>query len=126
SASIKLEKYAPDKLTYACNSASPQVAVFSEIYYAGKHGWKSYIDGKEQPHFRCNYVLRGLALPPGKHTVEFRFEPESFYTGNKIAYAGSFLLLAFVFGTLGFAGYRKIKEIEAEPKPEPKKAAAPK
>jgi hypothetical protein len=45
--------------------------------------------------------------------------------GNKIAYAGSFLLFAFVFGTLGFAGYRKMKEIEAEPQPEAKPVAAP-
>ena len=101
------------------------MAVFSEIYYAGEHGWKAYVDGKEQPHFRCNYVLRAMALPEGKHTVEFRFEPKSYYTGNKIAYAGSFILLAFVFGTFGFAGYKRMKEIEAEPKPEVKKATAP-
>ena len=117
-ATIKLDTYTPDKLTYSYTSATPQVAVFSEIYYAGEHGWKAYVDGKEQPHFRVNYVLRGMALPAGKHIVEFRFEPKSYYTGNKIAYAGSFILLAFVFGTLGFAGYKRMKEIEAEPKAE--------
>lgn len=122
-ASIKLDTYTPNKLTYSYSSSTPQVAVFSEIYYAGEHGWKAYVDGKEQPHFRCNYVLRGMALSEGKHTVEFLFEPKSYYTGNKIAYAGSFLLLAFVFGTLGFAGHKKMKEIEAEPKPEVKQAA---
>jgi len=123
SASIKLDTYTPNKLTYSYSSTTPQVAVFSEIYYAGEHGWKAYVDGKEQPHFRCNYVLRGMALPEGKHTVEFRFEPKSYYTGNKIAYAGSFFLLAFVFGTLGFAGYKRMKEIETEPKPEVKQVA---
>ncbi len=122
-ASIRLDTYSPNKLTYSYSSSTPKVAVFSEIYYAGEHGWKAYVDGKEQPHFRCNYVLRGMALPEGKHTVEFRFEPKSYYTGNKIAYAGSFFLLAFVFGTLGFAGYKKMKEIEAEPKQEVKQAA---
>lgn len=35
---------------------------------------------------------------------------------------GSFILLAFVFGTLGFAGYKHMKEIETEPV-EVKKAA---
>ncbi len=126
-ASIKLETYSPNKLTYAYNSSAPQVAVFSDIYYAGKHGWKAYLDGKEEPYFRCNYILRGMALPAGKHSVEFRFEPESYYTGNKIAYAGSFILFVFVLGTLGFAGRKKLKEIEAEPKPTPevKKNPAP-
>jgi hypothetical protein len=121
-AAIKLDAYTPNKLTYTYSSSTSQVAVFSEIYYAGENGWKAYVDEKEQPHFRCNYVLRGMALPEGKHTVEFRFEPQSYYTGNKIAYAGSFILLAFVFSTLGFAGYKKMKEIEAEPKEEVKQA----
>jgi hypothetical protein len=125
SAFIKLDTYSPNKLTYSYTSSTPQVAVFSDIYYAGEHGWKAYLDGKEQPHFRANYVLRAMALPAGKHTVEFRFEPKSYYTGNKIAYAGSFLLFAFVLSTLGFAGYNKMKEIEAQPEPEVKKATAP-
>jgi len=120
-ATIKLDTYTPNKLTYSYTSATSQVAVFSEIYYAGEHGWKAYVDGKEQPHFRCNYVLRAMALPEGKHTVEFRFEPKSYYTGNKIAYAGSFILLAFVFGTLGFALKNKMKEWETEPQAEVKK-----
>ncbi|MFN8286752.1 MAG: hypothetical protein U0V74_08375 [Chitinophagales bacterium] len=123
SASIKLDTYSPNKLTYSYNSGTPQVAVFSEIYYAGKHGWKAYLDNKEAPYFRANYVLRAMALPEGKHTVEFRFEPESYYTGNKIAYAGSALLFLFVLGALGFSGYQRMKEIEAEPKPQPKVAA---
>jgi len=78
-----------------------------------------YLDGKPVPHFRADYVLRAMALPAGTHQIEFKFEPKSVVLGNKIAYAGSFLLFAFVFGTLGFAGYRKMKEIEAEPQPEP-------
>ncbi len=122
-ATIKLESYSPNKLVYSYNSATPQVAVFSEIYYAGKNGWKAYLDKKETPYFRANYVLRAMALPEGKHEIEFRFEPESYYTGNKIAYAGSALLFLFVLGTLGFSAYRRYKEIEAEPTPQPKVAA---
>lgn len=125
-ASIQLSTYAPDKLTYEYTSATPQVAVFSEIYYAGANGWKAYVDGKEQAHFRCNYVLRGMALPAGKHMVEFKFEPQSYYAGNKIAYAGSFILLAFVLGTLGVAGYKRMKEIEKEPQPQKPVAPASK
>jgi uncharacterized membrane protein YfhO len=120
-ASIKLDTYSPNKLAYSYNSQTPQVVVFSEIYYAGKHGWKAYVDGKEQAHFRANYILRGLAIPQGKHTIEFRFEPESYYIGNKIAYAGSFTLFAFVLSTLGFAGYKKFKMVQAEPSVEIKK-----
>ena len=119
-AKINLKQYTPNVVSYTYSSASSQVAVFSEIYYDGNKGWNAYLDGKKVPHFRADYVLRAMALPAGNHQIEFKFEPKSIVLGNKIAYAGSFLLFAFVLGTLGFAGYKKMKEIEAEPQPEPK------
>jgi hypothetical protein len=124
-AMIKLQTYTPNKLSYFYKSNSNQVAVFSEIFYDDSKGWSAYLDGKLVPHFRADYVLRAMALPAGTHQVEFMFEPKSLVLGNKIAYAGSFMLFAFVFGTLGFAGYRTMKEIEAEPKPEPKLVTPP-
>jgi len=116
---IKLKEYTPNKVTYFSNSTSNQVAVFSEIFYDGAKGWNAYLDDKLVPHFRADYVLRAMEVPAGTHKIEFKFEPKSIVVGNKIAYAGSFLLFAFVFGTLGFAGYRKMKEIQAEPAPQP-------
>lgn len=119
-AMVRLQEYTPNRLKYASNSTAPGVIVFSEIYYDGEKGWHAYLDGKPVEHFRTDYVLRGLAVPAGAHEIEFKFEPKSVIEGNKIAYAGSFLLFIFVFGTLGFSGYKKMQEIEAEPKHEPK------
>ena len=123
--SIRLLSYSPNKLTYASNSSTSQVAVFSEIFYDDKKGWNAYLDGKAVPHFRADYVLRAMVLPAGQHQIEFKFEPKSIVEGNKIAYAGSFLLFAFVFGTFGFAGYKKYQQIEAELKVEPKAKPTP-
>ena len=64
--------------------------MFSEIYYS--KGWNAYIDGAKVPHLRVNYVLRGLSIPKGKHTVEFRFEPEVVATGSRVALASSAIL----------------------------------
>ena len=33
------------------------------------------MDHKSAPMLRCNYIMRGVFLPPGEHTVEFRFRP---------------------------------------------------
>ncbi len=98
-AEIELTSYAPNHLTYESSSSKEEVAVFSEIYYS--KGWQAFIDGEPVPHFRANYVLRGLKVPAGDHTIEFRFEPATYTRGENIALASSILLLLLVMGSLG-------------------------
>lgn len=105
--SINIQTYEPNHLTYQSHSNTNQLAVFSEIYY--DKGWNAYIDGKQQPYFRTNYVLRGMLVPSGDHTIEFKFEPEAYYTGEKISLAGSILLLLLVLAGLGFEAKKYLK-----------------
>ena len=98
SATIILTNYKPDELEYISDNSSGGFAVFSEIYYNDNKGWKAYIDGKHVPHIRVNYVLRGLYIPPGKHTIEFKFEPQSYFTTQKISLGSSVVIgLLFLF-----------------------------
>jgi len=103
-ATITLTNYNPDHLTYQTGSTSNQIAVFSEIYY--DKGWKMYVDGKEQPYFRADYLLRAAQIPVGNHKIEFIFHPASYYTGEKISLAGSILLVL----ALGGAVYSETKK----------------
>ncbi|WP_432714275.1 hypothetical protein [Pedobacter sp.] len=103
-AMIKLESYHPDHLVYTYSAPTDVIAVFSEIYY--DKGWNMYVDKVKKPYFRADYVLRAAQLEAGNHTVEFKFEPVSYYTGEKISLAGSILLLA----ALGFAFYTDQKK----------------
>ena len=57
-----------------------------------------YVDGKETPHFRVNYVLRAIVIPAENHEITFRFEPASYSTGNKISYASSGIFLLLILG----------------------------
>lgn len=82
-ASIQLVQNLNDKLTYRFNAGANQLVVFSEIYYP--HGWKAFIDNKEAPIARVNYVLRGLAVPAGNHAIELRFEPRSYFLGDRLS-----------------------------------------
>ncbi len=99
---IRLTDYHPDNMKYEYNANGEQLAVFSEIYYPPAKGWKVFIDGKEQnPAFiKANYLLRALRVPAGKHTLEMRFEPRSFYTGETISFIASLLALLGLFGGL--------------------------
>jgi len=93
-ASIALVKNDNDVITYTFNAASNQFAVFSEIYY--KSGWKAYIDGKEAPIVKVNYVLRGLAVPAGKHEIKFEFKPQGYYQGKSITSIFTIVLVAIL------------------------------
>jgi hypothetical protein len=95
-ASISLVKNENDKINYKFSAGSNQFVVFSEIYY--KAGWKAFIDGKESPIVKVNYVLRGLAVPGGQHNIEFRFEPQGYYTGRTFTTVASILLVLLLAG----------------------------
>lgn len=101
---IKLVHYSPDTLKYKSGSTAEQIAVFSEIYY--DKGWTMYIDGKETPYFRADYLLRAAKIPVGNHDIEFVFHPASYYTGEGISLAGS-ILLVLAIGAAGYTETRK-------------------
>ncbi len=103
-ATVEFLDYHPEELSYSFSSSSDQFLVFSEIYY--KPGWQAYIDDEKVDHVRVNYLLRGLKVPAGEHTVIFKYEPISETVGNFLALASIFLILASC-GAYGFVVYRK-------------------
>ncbi len=105
-AKITLTQYGLDDLSFTSTNTKDGLAVFSDIYYA--KGWKAYIDGKETPIVKANYVLRAIKIPgsPQPHKIEFHFHPDSFYNGDKVAIASCLLLFAIAIGAL-VQGLRK-------------------
>jgi uncharacterized membrane protein YfhO len=82
--------------------------VFSEVYYP--KGWNAYIDGNPAPYVKVNYVLRGMSVPAGKHSIEFRFEPLSYKRGVQISYTASILLWVTMAGALIAFGLQQRKK----------------
>ncbi len=97
-ATILLKSYKPNHLVYETSAGQNQLAVFSEIFF--EDGWNAYVDGVKTDYIRVNYILRSMNIPEGKHTVEFKFEPESYYLGRKLSHAGSGLIIIFVLGVI--------------------------
>ena len=93
-ATVRLEKYEPNKLEYSVSSKNGGVVVFSEIYYPG---WNATVDGVEVPVGRANYILRAISVKPGSHKVVLDFHPKSVSVTETIAYiATAILMLMFV------------------------------
>ncbi len=101
SSTVVLSKYETNRLEYRANSPVGGAVVFSEIYYPA--GWNCYIDGEKKESFRANYVLRGVHVPAGEHTIEWKFEPTTFSQGSTYSLAGSILLMLLVLGAFGMS-----------------------
>lgn len=100
---IELINNHPTHLKYEFEGSEEQLLVFSEMYYP--HGWSVSIDNQNASVFPVNYVLRGLRVPSGKHTIEFTFDPPVIKTGTTIRLITLFLLILI----LSLFGYQRFK-----------------
>ena len=58
--------------------------------------WRVLVDGKPAELLRCNFIMRGVYLSPGQHTVEFEFS---------LPHKPLYISLAAIAVGLGLAGY---------------------
>jgi Bacterial membrane protein YfhO len=96
---IKQIAFDNDEVAYESNTAAPQLAVFSEVFYKD---WNAYVDGKKVDIIKANYVLRALMLPAGKHNIVFKLEPSVYITGVNISIFFKWLLIALLIGTIAW------------------------
>lgn len=59
-------------------TAAEAFLVLSDTYYPG---WRVAVDGRPAQLYRANYLLRGVVVPRGAHTIRFSFVPVTFYVG---------------------------------------------
>ncbi|MDR2496354.1 MAG: YfhO family protein [Tannerellaceae bacterium] len=106
-ASIRLESYRPNRLTYSSSSSTEQLAIFSEIYY--QPGWKATIDGQAAEHFRADWILRGMRIPAGDHIIVFYFHPDRYVAAANISSFSSFFILLLLLGAAGYSLWSEMK-----------------
>lgn len=97
---ITCTRFRDNQIEYAVTTAQPAVAVFGEIWYPS---WTVWIDGKQAKPLRVNTCLRGVEVPAGTHTIEWRFMSESFHSGLRISLG----TLVFAVGLLIVNQYRR-------------------
>jgi hypothetical protein len=94
--SCRVTHYDPQHIVVEANLSEPGLLVLGDAWYPG---WQAYVTSggatTPSPIYRTNRVLRGVGLPAGNHSVEFRFEPASFSRGAAIS-GMSWALLAMV------------------------------
>ena len=86
--------YRNERVICQVEAALPGYLVLLDSYYPG---WNAYVDGNRTEILRANYAFRAVAVPPGSHTVEFRFRPRSLYSGLAVS------LITLLIGILAAA-----------------------
>jgi hypothetical protein len=143
---VSLQQIEEDHLRLAASARQDAMLFLADLAYPG---WKAYVDGKETPIYRANYLFRSIFVPAGNHSVEFVYRPRSFRLGLLITLlataGGGLTLLLLVFGrwparmrprpgpgrgTIGLPGSAPLAVSEgravasAEGDPDPRKGAA--
>ncbi len=80
---VTLESYEPPEIEWTVRTDAPRLFVASEVYYPA--GWNAYLDGEQVPIRPVDYLLRGVHVPEGEHTLVMRFEPNSHRYGTWIS-----------------------------------------
>jgi len=70
SGTVEFKSYAPKNIVFDAKADAPAVLLLNDKF--DPH-WQVFVDGKPAELLRCNFIMRGVYLPPGPHTVEFQF-----------------------------------------------------
>ncbi|MFQ6615103.1 MAG: YfhO family protein, partial [Fidelibacterota bacterium] len=97
----------PEAMKFITDNTGPGFMVVSEMYYPD--GLTATVDGKETPIFKTNFVLRGIVVPAGKHTIVFSYR-DPYRTITSILSTVSTL---FVLLILGWTYYKERKATHA-------------
>jgi hypothetical protein len=100
--SATLRSYGAEHIVIDATAARRSLLVLTDDYYPG---WTATVDGRSVPLERVDYLLRGVALGPGHHTIELRYAPTSWTVGWIISLVALLGVLAAV-GTAVFARRR--------------------
>ncbi|PIE31523.1 hypothetical protein CSA56_17990, partial [candidate division KSB3 bacterium] len=76
--SVEITHYVTRTINMNVSMATDGILVLSEKFYPG---WKAYIDGQETEIYKANYTVQAIAVPQGRHEIEFRFHPKQYWLG---------------------------------------------
>lgn len=104
--SVNITSWDAHNIRMQVDASGNNFLVISEIHYPP--GWHATIDGKPAEIIQTNYLLRGLVVPAGTHTIEMQYVAEGFDTAKYISLALNLVMFAFI----GLGAFRERKRPE--------------
>ena len=114
--SVSLMEDNPRQITLAVDTETPGLVVLADRW---DPGWHAYLDGEPVPALRANHAVRGVLVPAGHQTLEWRYEPASLRWGLRTGGLAIALWLGWLGVVGSTSGYRRRWEIRpAVPPPD--------
>jgi hypothetical protein len=101
----RIEDYEAERVSVRVRARRPALLVLTDNWYPG---WEAKVDGGSAPVERVDYLIRGVRVPAGTHTVEFEFKPSSWLWARLLSGLGLLTIL-----TAAWVGWRRRR---AEPR----------
>ncbi len=79
---VGIEAYRPDEVELAAEMETSGLVVLNDAW---DPAWRASVDGVDAPVLRVNGFVRGVAVPAGRHRVEFLYRPASVRVGAWIS-----------------------------------------
>ncbi len=71
---VEFTSYAPKQVELKAVAAAPSVLLLNDKFDAG---WRVWVNGSPAEMLRCNFLMRGVRLEPGTHSIVFKYQPQS-------------------------------------------------
>jgi len=84
------------RINISLNMQTAGLVVLADRWDAG---WRAYLNGRRVPIWRTNHALRGVVAQAGHATLEFRYEPQSFVWGMRLAGFAAIMMIGWVGAT---------------------------
>ncbi len=91
---VEILEYQIQKIKVKAKATGNNLLFLSDSWYPK---WKCFIDGKEVPILKANYVFRAVVVPNGEHEILFVYKDDKFELGSKVSLGINILVLLLLF-----------------------------
>ena len=104
SGAVNIRRYSGEGVELEVSASEPAWLFLGDTF---DPAWRAYVDGHEQVVHRANAMFRAIALPPGTHLVEFRYQPEPLRRGAAVSLLTGLFLVAVLLGSAALTPGRR-------------------
>jgi hypothetical protein len=88
-----VEDLGPNAVRVRASASTPGYLILDDLY---QRGWSARVDGQPARVYVANALFRAVAIEPGQHVVEFRYQPTSLLVGASVSALSGLVVLAAI------------------------------